>query len=129
MASSVKKYEIIEAVITQAYPLMFHSVGNFLVQCCFEHGTPEQTIKIAKAMSYYTLTLTIDAFGCHVVQKGVDYVPENYKVAMANELLDHIPETIIHRYACHVWKKLLAVRWEGSPPRIMERINETLRGM
>jgi hypothetical protein len=48
---------------------------------------------------------------------------------MANELLDHIPETIIHRYACHVWKKFLAVRWEGSPPRIMERINETLRGM
>lgn len=37
-----QKYEIVEAIIAQAYPLMINRFGNFLVQRCFEHGSPEQ---------------------------------------------------------------------------------------
>ena len=31
-----QKYEIIEAIVAQAYPLMVNRFGNFLVQRCFE---------------------------------------------------------------------------------------------
>lgn len=37
-----QKYEIVESIIAQAYPLMVNRFGNFLVQRCFEHGTAEQ---------------------------------------------------------------------------------------
>lgn len=40
-----QKYEIVESIIAQAYPLMINRFGNFLVQRCFEHGTPEQVRK------------------------------------------------------------------------------------
>lgn len=71
----------------------------------------------------------MDAFGCHVIQKAFDAVPEEYKATMVHELLRRIPETVIHRYACHVWQKLFELRWSDSPPQIMRYVNEALRGM
>jgi hypothetical protein len=141
-----QKYEIVESIIAQAYPLMINRFGNFLVQRCFEHGTPEQVrirlltllsvanlpyqvIAIAGAIRGNTLTLSMDPFGCHVVQKAFDCVPEEYKATMVHELLRRIPETVIHRYACHVWQKLFELRWSDSPPQIMRYVNEALRGM
>lgn len=108
---------------------MVNRFGNFLVQRCFEHGTPEQVIKIAEAIRGNTLNLSMDAFGCHVVQKAFDSVPEDYKAIMVHELLRRIPETVIHRYACHVWQKLFELRWTESPPQIMKYVNDALRGM
>ncbi|EAQ83823.1 hypothetical protein CHGG_10227 [Chaetomium globosum CBS 148.51] len=124
-----QKYDIVEAIVAQAYPLMVNRFGNFLVQRCFEHGTAEQVIKIAQAIRGNTLNLSMDPFGCHVVQKAFDSVPEDYKAIMVHELLRRIPETVIHRYACHVWQKLFELRWTESPPQIMKYVNEALRGM
>ena len=124
-----QKYEIVQAIIGQAYSLMVNRFGNFLVQRCFEHGTSEQIIDIAKAIRSNTLNLSMDAFGCHVIQKAFDAVPEEYKAMMVHELLRRIPETVIHRYACHVWQKLFELRWSDSPPQIMKYVNEALRGM
>jgi hypothetical protein len=108
---------------------MINRFGNFLIQRCFEHGTAEQIVGIAQAIRGNTLALSMDAFGCHVVQKAFDYVPEEYKATMVHELLRRIPETVIHRYACHVWQKLFELRWSDSPPQIMRYVNEALRGM
>ncbi|KAF1844655.1 pumilio-family RNA binding repeat domain-containing protein [Cucurbitaria berberidis CBS 394.84] len=124
-----QKYEIVEAIISQAYALMVNRFGNFLVQRCFEHGTNEQIVAIAQAIRGNTLALSMDAFGCHVIQKAFDCVPEEYKATMVHELLRRIPETVIHRYACHVWQKLFELRWSDSPPQIMRYVNEALRGM
>jgi hypothetical protein len=124
-----QKYEIVAAIISQAYALMVNRFGNFLVQRCFEHGTHEQVIAIAQAIRGNTLALSMDAFGCHVIQKAFDCVPEEYKATMVHELLRRIPETVIHRYACHVWQKLFELRWSDSPPQIMRYVNEALRGM
>ena len=127
--TSDHKFEIVEAIIGQAYALMVNRFGNFLVQRCFEHGTTSQIIAIANAIRGNTLNLSMDAFGCHVVQKAFDSVPEEYKAIMVHELLRRIPETVIHRYACHVWQKLFELRWSDSPPQIMKYVNESLRGM
>ncbi|KAF1966404.1 ARM repeat-containing protein [Bimuria novae-zelandiae CBS 107.79] len=124
-----QKFDIVEAIISQAYPLMVNRFGNFLVQRCFEHGTSDQIVAIAGAIRGNTLTLSMDPFGCHVVQKAFDCVPEEYKATMVHELLRRIPETVIHRYACHVWQKLFELRWSDSPPQIMRYVNEALRGM
>jgi hypothetical protein len=129
VGTSDQKYEIVDAIIQQAIPLMMNRFGNFLVQRCFEHGTQEQVVQIAQAIRGNTLMLSMDAFGCHVIQKAFDCVPEEYKAIMVHELLRRIPETVIHRYACHVWQKLFELRWSDSPPQIMKYVNEALRGM
>lgn len=129
VASPEQKFEMIESIIGSSYPLMINRFGNFLIQRCLEHGTPDQVIGIANAIRGNVLNLSMDAFGCHVVQKALDVVPENIKASMVHELLHRIPETVIHRYACHVWQKLFELRWNGTPPQIMKRVNESLRGM
>lgn len=129
VGTAEQKYDIIEAIVSQAYPLMVNRFGNFLVQRCFEHGTPEQVIAIANAIRGNTLNLSMDPFGCHVIQKAFDCVPEEHKAVMVHELLRRIPETVIHRYACHVWQKLFELRWNGEPPQIMAKVTEALRGM
>ncbi|KAL4789377.1 armadillo-type protein [Aspergillus venezuelensis] len=129
VGTTEQKFDIIEAIIQQAYSLMVNRFGNFLVQRCFEHGTTEQIIAIANAIKGNTLSLSMDPFGCHVVQKAFDCVPEEHKAVMVHELLRRIPETVIHRYACHVWQKLFELRWSGEPPQIMAKVNEALRGM
>jgi hypothetical protein len=129
VGTAEQKFDIIEAIANQAYPLMINRFGNFLIQRCFEHGTPEQVISIANAIRGNTLCLSMDPFGCHVVQKAFDCVPEEHKAVMVHELLRRIPETVIHRYACHVWQKLFELRWSNEPPQIMIKVNEALRGM
>ncbi|KAE8401094.1 armadillo-type protein [Aspergillus pseudonomiae] len=129
VGTAEQKYEIIEAIVHQAYPLMINRFGNFLVQRCFEHGTSEQIVAIANAIKGNTLSLSMDPFGCHVIQKAFDCVPEEHKAVMVHELLRRIPETVIHRYACHVWQKLFELRWSGEPPQIMAKVNEALCGM
>ncbi|KAJ5482416.1 Armadillo-like helical [Penicillium sp. IBT 31633x] len=129
VGTTEQKYEIIESIVHQAYPLMVNRFGNFLIQRCFEHGTSEQVVAIANAIRGNTLTLSMDAFGCHVVQKAFDCVSEEYKAIMVHELLRRIPETVVHRYACHVWQKLFELRWSGEPPQVMTKVNEALRGM
>ena len=103
---------------------MVNRFGNFLIQRCFEHGTPEQVVAIANAIRGNTLNLSMDAFGCHVVQKAFDCVSEEHKAIMVHELLRRIPETVVHRYACHVWQKLFELRWSGEPPQVMVKVNE-----
>lgn len=129
IGTAEQKHAIVDAIVAQAYPLMINRFGNFLVQRCFEHGTSNQIDGIANAIRGNTLTLSMDAFGCHVIQKAFDCVPEDFKATMVAELLRRIPETVIHRYACHVWQKLFELRWTESPPQIMKYVNEALRGM
>lgn len=128
-ATDDQKHDIIDAIIAQCYPLMINRFGNFLVQRCFEHGAPDQILGIAKSIRGNTLALSMDPFGCHVIQKAFDTVPESFKAVMVHELLRRIPETVIHRYACHVWQKLFELRWHDSPPQIMRCVNDALNGI
>ncbi|KAJ9625477.1 hypothetical protein H2204_010339 [Knufia peltigerae] len=129
VGTAEQKFEIVESIVAQAYPLMINRFGNFLVQRCFEHGTPDQVVAIANAVHGNVIALSMDPFGCHVIQKAFDSVPEDHKAAMVRELLRRIPDTVIHRYACHVWQKLFELRWSGEPPQIMLEVNKALRGM
>src|SRR5271168_1312110 len=59
-SAAEQKFEIVEAIVDQAYPLMINRFGNFLVQRCLEHGTPAQVVAIANAIHGNDLSLTLD---------------------------------------------------------------------
>ncbi|OLL25955.1 Meiotic coiled-coil protein 2, partial [Neolecta irregularis DAH-3] len=119
---------IITAVISQAFPLMVNKFGNFIVQRCFEYGTPYHLAQLSTIIEGNVLTLAMDPFGCHVIQKCFDFTPESFKLLIVSEMLKTIPETVIHKFACHVWQKMFEVRWNQSPPTIVKHMNETLKG-
>ncbi|KAI8347773.1 armadillo-type protein [Mortierella sp. GBAus27b] len=128
-----QKVQIIDSILgggggSQTYPLMCNRFGNFLIQRCFEFGTPQQIERLAYAMRGNILTLACDPFGCHVVQKALDTVEEDYKARIVTEMFRRIPETIVHRYACHVWQKVFEIRWTDSPPAVMTYVNNAVAG-
>jgi hypothetical protein len=127
-ASQDEKFQMCEAIVAHCMPLAANRFGNFLVQRCLEHGTPQQIDSVAQCLSGHIVDLSKDSFGCHVVQKAFDTVDEHYKAAFVGEMLHDIRETVIHRYACHVWQKLFELRWENEPPQIMQVVNSQLRG-
>ncbi|KAG0327290.1 hypothetical protein BG000_001012, partial [Podila horticola] len=123
-----QKIMIIDAILGQAYPLMSNRFGNFLIQRCFEFGTPQQIDALAQAMRGNVLTLACDPFGCHVVQKALDNVEEDCKARIVTEMFRRICDTIVHRYACHVWQKVFEIRWTDAPPAVMTYVNSAVGG-
>ncbi|KAF9438383.1 hypothetical protein BGZ76_008294 [Entomortierella beljakovae] len=123
-----QKIQIIDAILGQAYPLMSNRFGNFLIQRCFEFGSPQQIEILAQSMRGNILTLACDPFGCHVVQKALDNVEEDCKARIVTEMFRKIRETIVHRYACHVWQKVFEIRWTDAPPAVMTYVNSAVAG-
>ncbi|ORZ16322.1 armadillo-type protein [Absidia repens] len=127
--SSVEQRQIIfECIYREAYGLMTNRFGNFLVQRIFELGTPEQIRLLAHTMKGRVLALTCEHFGCHVVQKALDYVDEKTKAMLVTELFENIPETVTHKSACHVWQKIFEIRWVHHPVKVMAHMHEALKG-
>jgi hypothetical protein len=122
----IEKVRMCDAIVHNCEALMTNRFGNFLVQRVLEHGTVDQISYVAASISGRVVPLSMDAFGCHVVQKAFDTVSEEFKIRMVQELLCAIPETVKHRYACHVWQKLFELRWTVDPPQIMNYVNESL---
>ncbi|RCI01845.1 hypothetical protein CU098_004346, partial [Rhizopus stolonifer] len=128
-ASQVQKQQIYQAILHQAYALMTNRFGNFLVQRLFELGTPEQIETLADKMRGHIVELTCEPFGCHVVQKALDYIQEESKADFCSELFFCVPQTITHKYACHVWQKVFELRWVHiPPPPVMKYVHAALQG-
>jgi hypothetical protein len=60
---------IFRAIQRHSYALMTNRFGNFLVQRFLELGTRQQVKEIASTMQGHIVSLAMEPFGCHVVQK------------------------------------------------------------
>lgn len=127
-ASPQQKDGIINAAINRSFDLMINRFGNFLIQRCFEYGTASQVVDLATDMQNKVCQLSTDPFGCHVIQKAIDCVNLEIKAMIIEEMLACVKETVIHRYACHVWQKLFELQNESTPPDFMTRLNQRLKG-
>ncbi|ORY44361.1 ARM repeat-containing protein [Rhizoclosmatium globosum] len=109
---------LMDAVRPQALSLMRNRFGNFLMQRCLEFGTREQVKGLVLLMGGHMYPLSCDRFGCHVVQKALDVCEDDVKLSIVTELFRAIPETITHRFACHVWQRVFETKWGTtlSPP-------------
>lgn len=129
ISNTEQRASIIGSIVEQSYALMVNRFGNFLMQRCLEYSNPAQVNSLTTCMIGNVCKLSMDPFGCHVIQKALDCVNERMKTIVVEEMLENVTETIIHRYACHVWQKLFELRWEGTPPKFMDKVNEELKGM
>ncbi|KAJ3127503.1 hypothetical protein HK098_006281 [Nowakowskiella sp. JEL0407] len=126
-ATPATKELIFEAINKQSVYLMKNRFGNFLMQRCLEFGSPNQVRSIGLAMRGNMYTLSCDRFGCHVVQKALDAIDEELKAALISELFRTIPETITHRFACHVWQRIFEIKWKDDQLSVMPYVDSALR--
>jgi hypothetical protein len=60
--------------------------GNYVVQKLFEHGTQPQKQLLADRMQETLVSLSVDQYGCRVVQKvtPLSLCPRSYPFSLAN---------------------------------------------
>lgn len=129
LSNTDQRASIISGIVEKSYELMINRFGNFLMQRCLEYSNASQIASLTACIIGNVCKLSQDPFGCHVIQKALDCVNENMKKIVVEEMLETVTETIVHRYACHVWQKLFELRWQGTPPKFMDKVNENLKGM
>ncbi|GEM11880.1 pumilio-family RNA binding repeat protein [Rhodotorula toruloides] len=117
--------EIFDAVGKHLCELSFSKFGNFLVSRCLEAGDKQLTQAYEELLTGHFLALSLDPFGCHVLQKLLDCGGAPTKAHVSEELLPH-PETLQSRNACHVWNRILT---SPNPPTFFRRLAEMGKGL
>lgn len=92
----------IEPALTE---LMSDVFGNYVVQKLLEVSQGEMQNKILSLMKGRVLTLSLQTYGCRVVQKAFDCVPHEWKIDLALELDGSIPQCVFDQNANHVIQK------------------------
>ncbi|BGP36005.1 meiotic PUF protein 1 [Rhodotorula toruloides] len=120
-----KRQEIFDAVGKHIRELSFSKFGNFLVSRCLEAGDKQLAQAYEDSLAGHFLALSLDPFGCHVLQKLLDCGGAPTKARVIEELLPH-PETLQSRNACHVWNRVLT---SPNPPTFFRRLAEMGKGL
>ncbi len=68
-ANSEEKERVFLEILPNSIQLMKDVFGNYVIQKFFEHGTQHQKTILAEQMKGQMLTLSLQTYGCRVVQK------------------------------------------------------------
>jgi hypothetical protein len=67
--SAAAKNLVFKEILPAALQLMVDVFGNYVIQKFFEHGTPEQRKILADKLVGHILSLSMQMYGCRVIQK------------------------------------------------------------
>jgi uncharacterized protein VirK/YbjX len=67
------------------------------------------------------------------ILKALDVCDDDIKLDVISELFRAIPETITHRFACHVWQRIFETQWDPQASvdhrsQVAQRVNSALKG-
>ena len=85
VCSEVDKQLIFDEIIPSAYLLMTDVFGNYVLQKLFEYGTPDQCENLAALLSGQCVHLSMQMYGCRVVQKALEYVSTPRLLSLVSE--------------------------------------------
>lgn len=60
---------VFKEILPHALHLMVDVFGNYVIQKFFEHGTPEQRRILGEKLEGQILSLSLQMYGCRVIQK------------------------------------------------------------
>ena len=67
--------QILEELRPKALALMTDQFGNYVIQKLLDHGGPEVRAALGQEIQGRVLELTINTFGCRIVQKALEVGP------------------------------------------------------
>ena len=86
-ASVVEKNLVFTEISLAAYSLMTDVFGNYVIQKFFEFGSPDQKMSLANRIKGHVLQLALQMYGCRVIQKALESIPEAVQVSIRYSLL------------------------------------------
>ena len=80
-ATVQEKELVFGEILPDAYSLMTDVFGNYVIQKFFEFGTPDQKQTLATNVQGRVLPLSLQMYGCRVIQKALECIPQQEQVA------------------------------------------------
>ncbi|KAJ0633410.1 putative armadillo-like helical, pumilio domain-containing protein [Helianthus annuus] len=62
---------VFQEIFPQALTLMTDVFGNYVIRKFFEHGMPAQRRELAGKLLGHVLSLSLQMYGCRVIQKVI----------------------------------------------------------
>jgi hypothetical protein len=81
----VDKQLIFDEIIPSAHSLMTDVFGNYVLQKLFEYGSADQCETLALLLTGQSVQLSMQMYGCRVVQKALEYVSTQRLIALVSE--------------------------------------------
>ncbi|KAL0315969.1 UNVERIFIED_CONTAM: Pumilio6, chloroplastic [Sesamum radiatum] len=90
--------------------------GNYVIQKLFEYGSPEERKDLANQLEGQILPLSLQMYGCRVVQKAVEVIDIEQKARLVRELDGHhfqhilmvvVSYSLKYSFVWGVWKRVL----------------------
>jgi len=79
------KQIVFDEIVVAASSLLTDVFGNYVLQKLFEYGTPEHCEGLARVLENQCVQLSMQMYGCRVVQKALEYVGTNRLIALVSE--------------------------------------------
>ena len=100
---------VFQAILPVALHLMTDVFGNYVIQKFFEFGTERQKIELSRAMQGSVVSLSLQMYGCRVIQKALENL-EGYlgeQAAMIAELKGQVLLLVKDQNGNHVIQKCI----------------------
>jgi hypothetical protein len=85
VCTEVDKQLIFDEIVPSAHGLMTDVFGNYVLQKLFEYGTTEQCDGLAMLLTGQAAQLSMQMYGCRVVQKALEYVGTQRLISLVAE--------------------------------------------
>ena len=83
-----EKELVFQEILPVSLPLMTDVFGNYVLQKLFEYGTPDQCEQLGLLLAGQAVQLSMQMYGCRVVQKALEYVNTERLMALVSEFED-----------------------------------------
>lgn len=90
VASLEEKQMAFEQILPETFRLCTDVFGNYAIQKFFEYGTYQQQQALAHKMRGNVLSLSMQMYGCRVVQKAIDVSDADTQVAFRTDQPDAV---------------------------------------
>ncbi|KAG8849804.1 hypothetical protein FRB96_000627 [Tulasnella sp. 330] len=114
-AKPEEKQQVFDEIVPDhALHLMGDVFGNYVIQKLFEHGTPAQKDAMVDVMTGHMLSLTLQMYGCRVVQKlhvsdaqAIENITPEQQTLLVSELEHHVLDCVKDANGNHVIQKII----------------------
>ncbi len=92
--SAEDKQRVFEDILPHSYTLMEDVYGNYVIQKFFDHGAPEHVRILADHLRGHMIELSMQMYGCRVIQKALESVDAETQTELVAELHDNVLECV-----------------------------------
>ncbi|KAK1574835.1 hypothetical protein Q3G72_000283 [Acer saccharum] len=89
------KESVFKEVVPHASKLMTDVFGNYVIQKFFEQGSPQQRKELADKLVGQMLPLSLQMYGCRVIQKAPEVIELDQKTQLVLELDGHVMRCVM----------------------------------